>query len=312
MRQRLFAARVLLAIHSESSLGMNAAGAARVAIQGECGSFSHEAALQMLSERGLQAEIEFCSVSAEVFERLGDGRADAAVIPIENSLAGSVLEHYDLLLGNEVGIRAELLLRIRHHLIVAEGVGLEQVRTVYSHPIALAQCREFFKQHPAMQAMPFYDTAGAAAHAVSAGGSVAGIASRHAAAQYGGTVLLAGIEDNPENYTRFLLLTRQQAGPGPALQTAADAAANKVSLAFAVPNRAGSLVAVLEIFARHGLNLTRLESRPVPGSPWQYVFYTDYQLPLGDAADSALRELTARCLFVKELGRYRAAEQSER
>lgn len=285
--------------------------AVRVAIQGERGSFSHEAALRMLAERGLEAEIVFCAVSGDVFTRLAAGQAHAAVIPIENSLAGSVLEHYDLLLANDVAIQAELLLRIRHHLIVAEGVGLEQVREVYSHPIALAQCREFFKQHPAAQAMPYYDTAGAAAHAVKTGGVVAGIASRHAADQYGGTVLLAGIEDNPQNYTRFLLLTPVRSDRLGWLERGMVEAepANKVSLAFAVPNRSGSLVAALEIFARSGLNLTRLESRPVPGSPWQYVFYTDYQLQTSESADIALRELTASCLFVKELGRYRGAEQ---
>jgi prephenate dehydratase len=282
----------------------------RVAIQGERGSFSHEAALRMMAEREVDAQVLFCALSAEVFARVGEGQADAAVIPIENSLAGSVLEHYDLLLANELKIRAELLLRIRHHLIAAEGVGLDQVREVYSHPIALAQCRVFFKEHPEAQAMPYYDTAGAAAHAVKTGGAVAGIASRHAADQYGGTVLLSEIEDNPQNYTRFLLLTPQTAGQWSGLEQAIAEAerANKVSLAFAVPNRSGSLVAALEIFARCGLNLTRLESRPVPGSPWQYVFYADYQLQTNESADTALRELDASCLFVKELGRYKSAE----
>ena len=288
----------------------------RIAIQGERGSFSHEAALQLapaLSQNnaGDAAKVRACALSSEVFERLAQGQADAAVIPIENSLAGSVLEHYDLLLANPVRIERELLLRIRHCLIAAPGVPLASVREVYSHPVALAQCRGFFAAHPTMRAVPFYDTAGAVAHAVhSASGSrLAGIASEQAAREYRGEVLLAGIEDHFENYTRFLLLRPESAVPVAAdLNT--EKPANKVSLAFAVPNLPGSLVGALEIFARHGLNLSRLESRPVPGSPWEYVFYADYQLDQLDrpgAAEIAFAQLAAHCSFVKELGRYVAA-----
>ncbi len=274
----------------------------KVAIQGEKGSFSHEAALQIASHMDVSPiEVVPCAFSAEVFGQLGSGGVDAAVVPIENSLAGSVLEHYDLLLTHPVRIEAEQLVRIRHQLIVAPGVELSSVREVYSHPVALAQCRNFFSAHPHLRALPFYDTAGSAAHAVNTGGEVAGIASEHAARVYGGQVLLAGIEDHSENYTRFLLLRRE--GEPPTTERGAD----KVSLAFAVPNRPGSLVAALEIFARYGLNLTRLESRPVPGTPWEYVFYADYQLAGTQAAEAALAELAASCLFVKELGRYQAA-----
>lgn len=271
----------------------------RIAIQGEKGSFSHEAALQMASAAGvLEPEIVSCALSPEVFQRLGSGEAEAAVVPIENSLAGSVLEHYDLLLAHPVRIEAEALLRIRHQLIAASGVRLADVREVYSHPVALAQCRAFFAEHPSLRAMPFYDTAGSAAHAVSVGGAVAGIASEHAARTYEGEILLSGIEDHPSNHTRFLLLR-----PG-AADGAHYAQGNKVSLAFAVPNRPGSLVEALQIFARHGLNLTRLESRPVPGAPWEYIFYTDYQVSETDSAVTALAEMAALCQFVKELGCY--------
>lgn len=274
----------------------------RIAIQGEKGSFSHEAALRLVA--GL-TELQCCALSPEVFERVVSGRADAAVIPIENSLAGSVLEHYDLLLASAVTIEAELLLRIRHQLIAAPGVDLAAVREVYSHPVALAQCRNFFAANPAVRALPFYDTAGSAAHAVLAGGVIAGIASEHAAREHGGEVLLADIEDHAENYTRFLLIKPLAAAPsGDRVQAGA---ANKVSLAFTVPNRPGSLVEALQVFARHGLNLSRLESRPVPGAPWEYVFYADYQLVEDRAASEALAELTTLCSFVKELGRYRAA-----
>lgn len=285
----------------------------RVAIQGERGSFSHEAALQMLQSGKAPAsspsvDIIPCALSPEVFEKVATGTVDCAVVPIENSLAGSVLEHYDLLLAHPVRIASELLLRIEHHLIVPQGTSLSNIREVYSHPVALAQCRNFFAANPSVRAMPFYDTAGAAAHAVSSHAGIGAIGSKHAASEYGGQVLLAGIEDHQKNYTRFLLL-HPAAAANPA--TNPSRPADKVSLAFAVANQPGSLVAALAIFARHGLNLTRLESRPVPGSPWEYVFYTDYQLApkaaQDQAADHALAELAASCLFVKELGRYLAA-----
>ncbi len=287
----------------------------RIAIQGERGSFSHEAALRLVPEtaKGEALEILPCALSGEVFAQVVEGRAEAAVIPIENSLAGSVVEHYDLLLASPVRIQKELLLRIRHQLIAAPGVSLAAVREVYSHPVALAQCRRFFAAHPVLRGMPFYDTAGAVRHAVASGGHSAGIGSAQAALEYGGETLLAGVEDHPENYTRFLLLG-PEAGPRASLAASVETPANnvetpanKVSLAFAVPNRPASLVGALQIFARHGLNLTRLESRPVPGSPWEYVFYADYQLDRREEAEIALAQLAAHCSFVKELGRYVAA-----
>jgi prephenate dehydratase len=276
----------------------------KVAIQGERGSFSHEAARDFfpgLNENQPDTLVP-CAISSEVFALLSSGSVDAAVVPIENSLAGSVLEHYDLLLEHSVCIHSERLLRIRHQLIAAPGVPLGDVREVYSHPVALAQCRRFLAAHPQMRALPFYDTAGSAAHAVRVGGKIAGIASSLAAVEYGGEILSPNIEDNAANYTRFLLLL---AAHSP--QNAVWGAAEKVSLAFSVPNRAGSLVEALQIFARHRLNMTRLESRPVPGSPWEYVFYADYSIGTGDAADRALAELEQLCGFVKELGRYPAA-----
>jgi prephenate dehydratase len=283
-----------------------------VAIQGEPGSFSHEAALILAP----LARIVPCTRSAEVFRALVEGSVGAAVIPIENSLAGSVLEHYDLLLQHPVCIHAEHLLRIRHNLIAAPGAELEELREVYSHPIALDQCRGLFRQHPHLRPTSFYDTAGSVQHILSAnvaaGPAQAGaIASRQAALQYGGAILLEGIEDNQENYTRFLLLRAASVSgqderwhPGTILPP------NKVSLCFAVENRPGSLVEALQAFASHRINLTRLESRPVPGSPWNYVFYTDYELDgLNDLgkADAALADLVLHCSMVKELGRYRAA-----
>lgn len=273
----------------------------RIAIQGEPGSFSHEATLSIAPH----ATIHPCAVSADVFAALDEGRVDAAVIPIENSLAGPVAEHYDLLLTHDVAIESESLLRIRHNLIALPGVPLGAIERVYSHPVALAQCRGFLAAHPAMVAVPFYDTAGSVKHLTEQRDSgAAGIASRQAAQHYGGEVLAAGIEDNPANYTRFFLVRKRD-------RVQVDPRPDKVSLAFAVENRPGTLVAALEVFASRGTNLTRIESRPVPGKPWQYVFYADYQLSSPDAADVSLKLLAEHCSMVKELGRYRAARQSK-
>lgn len=272
-----------------------------IAIQGEPGSFSHEAALKFFP----QATILACALSSEVFSAVAEGRVHAAAIPIENSLAGSVVEHYDLLLTHDVSVERELLLRIRHNLIAVPGSSLDQILRVYSHPVALAQCRRFLEQHPQIEAIPFYDTAGSVKQLVELRDrSSAGIASAQAAIHYGGEILAADIEDNPENYTRFFLIRRRS-------QVAADPHADKVSLAFTVENRPGTLVAALQVFAGQGTNLTKLESRPVHGHPWQYVFYADYQLSTATAANAALQLLADHCSRVKELGRYRSAMRED-
>lgn len=268
----------------------------RIAIQGEFGSFSHEAALEVAPE----ATIFPCAVSQEVFATVSDGRVDGAVIPIENSLAGSVAEHYDLLLTHDVAIESESMLRIRHNLIAMPGTSLDQIERVYSHPVALAQCRSFLLAHPRMGASPFYDTAGSVKYLMEKrDGKAAGIASAQAAEHYGGKILAAGIEDSAENYTRFFLIRKKSL-------VMVDAKPDKVSLAFTVENRPGTLVKALEVFASQGTNLTRIESRPVHGRPWQYVFYADYQLSSSETADAALKLLADHCSMVKELGRYRA------
>jgi prephenate dehydratase len=280
----------------------------KIAIQGEFGSFSHEAALALAP----QAQIMPCALSGEVFRCLVAGEVDAAVIPIENSLAGSVLEHYDLLLANDVLIEREHLLRVRHNLIAAPGATLASLSKVYSHPIALDQCRGFFRKHPHLHATPFYDTAGSVKHVLAKeqrDANAGAVASRQAAAEYGGVILVEGIEDNPQNYTRFFLV-RTAARSREAGLTPAAAEANKVSLCFAVENRPGSLVAALEVFARQQIDLTKIESRPVPGSPWHYIFYADYRIEQPGKADAALAELAQHCSMVKELGRYAAAAKA--
>lgn len=272
----------------------------KIAIQGEPGSFSHEAALKLVPG----AEIVPCALSAEVFSSLSDGAVDAAVIPIENSLAGSVLEHFDLLLTHDVKVVEETPLRIRHNLIGMPGAKTGEIERVLSHPVALAQCRHFLAAHTSMRSFAFYDTAGSVKHVMELGDRrAAGVASEGAARYYGAQVLEADIEDNPENYTRFFLVRR-------AAEAQTDPAANKISIAFSVEHRPGSLVAALAALANEGTNLTKIESRPIHGRPWEYVFYVDCQIGAkhensSDEGTRALKALAEHCGMVKELGRYR-------
>ena len=272
-----------------------------VAIQGEQGSNSHIAAREML---GPEARIMPCSLSAQVISAVIAGRADAAVLPIENSLHGSVAEHYDLLLNSPLRIDAEHQLRIEHNLIVAPGVPLEDIRVILSHPVALSQCRRFLAGFPQAQAQPFYDTAGSVHHIVDGKlRDTAGVAPRLAAEIHGGEVLLANIEDHAENFTRFHLLRRADAAGHPVAQ-----ALNKLSLAFAVEHRPGTLVRALQELAGTGANLTKIESRPVPGRPWEYIFFVDLRFDeQHEGAEAALVALRSHCSMVKELGRYVAA-----
>jgi len=271
----------------------------KIAIQGEPGSFSHEAALKLVPG----ASIVPCSLSADVFAAVADGTVDAAAIPIENSLAGSVSEHFDLLLNHEVSVVRETLLRIKHNLIAISGASLGSIDRVFSHPVALAQCRRFLADHPRMEAFAFYDTAGSVKQLVELRDRHAGaIASRSAAEYYGAQILAADIEDNPENYTRFFLIKH-------AAEAEIDPNADKISIAFALENRPGSLVAALTALSALGTNLTKIESRPVHGRPWEYIFYVDCQLRTREEGDHALSVLRPHCSMVKSLGCYREAEE---
>ena len=283
----------------KQSVTQRTSGIRTVAIQGERGSNSHMAALAMLGE----VEVVPCSVSAEVMEAVVNRRVDAAVLPIENSLHGSVDEHYDLLLEQPVRIDHESLLRIRHNLIAMPGVKLEDVRTVISHPVALSQCRRYLSQMAQAHAVPFYDTAGSVKHVMAEGlRDTAGVAPVLAAEEYGASVVVAGIEDHSENFTRFHLIRRDDDA-----RTEGFSAANKLSAAFSVEHRPGTLVAALQGLAKAGVDLTKIESRPVPGKPCEYVFYVDFRFDDPGKADAALAALKPVCHMVKELGRYAAA-----
>ncbi|MGA7833177.1 MAG: prephenate dehydratase [Terracidiphilus sp.] len=269
----------------------------KIAIQGEYGSFSHEAALKLVPT----GEVVPLPLSAEVFAAVTQGAVEAAVIPIENSLAGSVAEHFDLLLTHDVRVERETLLRIRHNLIALEGVKIEEIEGAFSHPVALAQCRRFLAAHPQMTALAAYDTAGSVKQLVeSQNRRAAAIASEAAARYYGAKILASGIEDNPENYTRFFLVRRTA-------ESVSDAQANKISLAFSLEHRPGSLVSALSAMAFMGINLTKIESRPVHGRPWEYVFYVDCLIESEAEGARAVEALKRHCSMVKELGRYREA-----
>jgi prephenate dehydratase len=268
----------------------------RVAIQGELGSFSHAAAMRLLP----QARIVSCATSREVFEITSAGKAGAAVIPIENSLAGSVAEHFDLLLSHSLFIQREFRLRIEHNLIVAPGARRVELRRVLSHPVALEQCRKFIQAHRQLQAVPFYDTAGSVKHVVEQRLTDAGaIAGKQAAQEYGGKVLRKGLEDNKRNFTRFFLISRsRKVLPG----------ANKTTVAFATKNVPGALFKALSVFALREISLSKIESRPVPGRPWEYVFYADLLCGQEKRAQQALTQLADFAEFVRVLGVYRAAK----
>ena len=271
-----------------------------IAIQGECGSNSHIAALGML---GPGITIVPCSLSAEVVAAVLSGAVDGAVLPIENSLHGSVAEHYDLLLENPLRIESEGLLRIEHNVIAAPGVRLKDLRVLLSHPVALSQCRRFLAEFSTARASPFYDTAGSVRHVITAGlRDTAGIAPRLAAEIYGGEVLLANIEDHRENFTRFHLVRRAETPVSPPPERA-----DKLSLAFALEHRPGTLVQALASLAAAGANLTNIESRPVRGRPWEYVFFVDLRFQGSEMADAVLASLAGHCSLLKDLGRYQAA-----
>jgi prephenate dehydratase len=268
------------------------------AFQGELGAFSHEAAGKLL---GQEAKMTPCETFKDVFEALRSNVVSHAVIPIENTLHGSVHENYDHLLECSVPIRGETSIRISHQLIALPGVRFGDIRQVFSHPVAINQCRKFFDKHRHMKPVPFYDTAGSVKMLREKGPKgAAAIASESAAVIYGGTILKRNIEDDRQNFTRFFLLTKQRGG------FASGTGPWKISLVFSTRNVPGALFKAMACFALRDLNLTRIESRPLRGKPWEYLFYVDL---LGRDSDPAVRNallnLRETSDLVKVLGSYR-------
>jgi prephenate dehydratase len=280
---------------------MKVANNARVAFQGERGAFSEEAAVKLLGE---EIQLVPRPTFEAAFSAIGDGVADYLLAPIENSLAGSVHRSFDLLVDSNLNILAEVVIPIVHNLIAVPEAKFEDLAVVESHPVALAQCEQFFIAHPRLKRVVTEDTAGsvrAVTHAQDK--SRAAIAGRRAASIYGGHILREHLEDNLENYTRFLLLA-------PTSDSPIDA--DKLSLFFELDHRPGALVHSLEPFARRNINLMKIESRPVHGSPWQYRFYLDLQASRRDPeVAAALKELESLVVNLRILGSYVSAARSE-
>ena len=267
-------------------------------IQGELGAFSQEAVRQLLGDR---AQVAPYPTFEAVFRALRAGKIDAAVIPMENTLAGSVHENYDHLLHFDVRIAAETNLRIVHNLIAPPGVRFADIRKVYSHPVALNQCLKFFARHRKLERVPFYDTAGSVKMVLEQRTpGAAAIASSVAAGIYGGSILKRSIEDDRRNFTRFFLLYPAKKFPPP--QPGKEW---KTSLVFTTRNTPGALFRGLAAFALRDLNLTKIESRPLRGKPWEYLFYLDFLGRVDSpAAVNALNHLGEIADFLRVLGCY--------
>lgn len=274
----------------------------RVAFQGELGAFSHQAALQFLGKRAKPAPY---GRFEEVFCALRDGAVEAAVLPIENTLHGSVYENYDHLLRFDHRIVAETNVRIVHNLIAAPGVRASQIRRVFSHPVALNQCLDFFAAHPEYEQTPFYDTAGSVKMLMEEKlTDAAAIASAVSAEIYGARILKRSIEDDRQNFTRFFLLRR--AGDPPLKLDEQGKKGWKTSLVFSTRNQPGSLFRALSAFALRDLSLSKIESRPLRGKPWEYLFYVDFLGNLEETrVQKALGHLEELADMLRVLGCYR-------
>ncbi len=268
-----------------------------VAFQGEPGAYSEQAALDYLGD-GITTLP--CHAFEDVFEAVAESRASHGMLPIENSLAGSIHRNYDLLLRNDLYIVGEYFLRVSHCLLALPGVKTEEIRRVYSHPQALAQCEGSLAR---LQLEPVVaaDTAGSARELRENGDRHAGaLASRRAAQVYGLEVLQERMEDNPANYTRFLLLACQ-----PFQVDSPEQERYKTSIVFSLKNLPGVLFKALSVFALRDIDLTKIESRPIPGKPWEYLFYVDF---IGNAdsgsCQRALDHLGEFATFLRRLGSY--------
>lgn len=264
-----------------------------IAFQGEPGAYSEAAALEHF---GPNAQPLPCENFETVFSLVEKGRAAYGMIPIENSLAGSIHRNYDLLLQNNVRIVGERYLRVRHCLLTIPGARMEDIEKVISHPQALAQCDRYLRNHN-LKSEAFYDTAGAAKHlATTRDPHLAAIASRRAGEVYGMQILADGIEDNQANFTRFLVIAKEPATPGE------DA---KTTIVFALRNQPGSLFKALSVFALRDIDLTKIESRPLVGTPWDYLFYVDFAASTETTVvKRALEHLEEYAVSLRILGSY--------
>jgi len=272
----------------------------KVAFQGERGAYSENAVYQIF---GPKTEVKTCSDFKEVFDSVCTQETQHGVIPVENSLEGSVTQNYDLFLRYDVKVCGEVVVKIEHCLISNPGVALEDIKFVYSHPQALGQCQRFLEEF-GRELIPTYDTAGSVKMIKEKGlRNAAAIASERAANIYGMHILAEDISDNPENYTRFFVLSQEDAKP-----TGQD----KTSIIFSAVHKPGSLYHALGEFAKRDINLTKIESRPTKQTPWEYNFYLDFEGHRGEKqCAEALKALEKYAVFIKILGSYPKAKLSQ-
>ena len=275
----------------------------RVAFQGEPGAFSEAAAVQLLGE-------QITTVPRPTFEAtfraISENAADVLLVPVENSLAGSVVRVYDLMVESQLAIVAETILPIELHLIACPGASLDEIRSISSHPMALAQCERFFAAHPQVRRVPAEDTAGSVRQVLLAGDKThAAIAGSRAAVHYGGVVLQSRIQDNTANFTRFVLLVPKD--PGRGFSSPQPSQVMKMSIAMRLAHRPGSLLESLQPFAKHGVNLLKIESRPIQGRPWEYQFFIDVESNDSERLDLALADLNHAVHELRVLGLYHPA-----
>ncbi len=270
-------------------------GSKRIAFQGEPGAYSEEALFLLHPDAEPQPYREFRDVALSVLER----RSDFGLLPIENSLVGSIATNFDLIAESGLTVVGEVVSAVHHCLLGLPGATRTALRRVLSHPVALAQCERFLRELEGVEVVAFYDTAGAAAEVARRGErSLAAIAGALAARRYGLAILAERVEDEPHNQTRFLLVGRDAAPPAAGVPA-------KTTLRLKLPHRPGTLARALAAFAAAGLNLTKLESRPDRTTPWEYLFYLDVEARAADGAmTAALRELEAQGAVVMVLGSY--------
>lgn len=265
-----------------------------IAFQGARYAFSEIAAKQFFGENITCVP---CKSFDNVFETVTKNQAEFGIVPVENSLTGSIHRNYDLLLEHELFIVGEVLLRVEQHLIANPGIALADIKTVYSHPQALEQCRLFLSSLPNVEPIASYDTAGSVKMIRDQKMlNAAAIASRLAADTYQMQIIKKEIEDIPENFTRFLILATEDKKLG---------AAEKTSVVFAMKNIPGALFKALSVFALRDIDLLKIESRPLRGKPWEYIFYLDFAGNLQqEGPQNAIRHLGEITNLLKTLGSY--------
>ena len=273
---------------------------ARVAFQGEPGAFSEAAVARLFPE----AVTVPCKSFDDLFAAVPRGLAEYALVPLENTLAGHIAACYELLYLSELSIHGEVVLPIHHCLIGCAGATVEGLRAVQSHPVALEQCENFFRQHPHIERTVAADTAGSVRDVIERGDpSVAAIAGEHAARVYSGAILRRNLEDFPENFTRFALLSRGVAAGG----------GDKWSLVVKLKHQPGGLCKALEPFARHHINLLNLVCRPIKGRPWEYQFFIDLSVSGAEGSMTiAMMELEKAVDELRVLGTYKSAKTGDR